>query len=48
MLIQEVDRHIPQVADLWQTYFPFIPRWRRDDIMISYSTEGGGIGAHGN
>lgn len=46
MLIQEVDRHMPKVADLWQSYFPFIPRWRRDDVMISYSTEGGGIGAH--
>lgn len=42
-----MDRHIPKVMDLWADYLPFVPRWRRDDIMISYSASGGGIGAHG-
>ena len=46
MLIQEVDRHIPSVADIWQKYFDFIPSWRRDDVMVSYAAPGGGIGAH--
>jgi len=46
MLIQEMDRHIPHVADLWSEGFGFMPNWRRDDIMFSYSTPGGSIGAH--
>eukprot|EP01032_Pedospumella_encystans_P010513 gene10513-12279_t len=46
MLIQEVDRHVPRVADLWSTGFAFMPNWRRDDIMFSYSSPGGSIGAH--
>jgi 50S ribosomal protein L16 3-hydroxylase len=46
ILVQEVDRHIPRVADIWQKYFNFIPSWRRDDIMVSYAAPGGGIGAH--
>lgn len=46
LLIQEVDRHIPQVADIWHEHFSFMPNWRRDDIMISYSIPGGSIGAH--
>ena len=46
VFVQEIDRHIPIVADLWQRYFNFIPSWRRDDIMISYATKDAGIGAH--
>mmetsp|Transcript_14603 Transcript_14603/g.32829 ORF Transcript_14603/g.32829 Transcript_14603/m.32829 type:complete len:578 (-) Transcript_14603:142-1875(-) len=46
ILLQEVDRHIPRVADLWTRGFSFIPSWRRDDIMISYSLPGGSIGGH--
>lgn len=46
ILLQEVDRHLPQVNDLWYNGFEFIPSWRRDDIMISYSLPGGGIGGH--
>ena len=46
ILIQEMDRHLPWVADLWSKYFNFVPLWRRDDIMFSYSATGGGIGAH--
>lgn len=46
ILVQEVDRHIPRMADIWQKYFDFIPSWRRDDIMVSYAAPGGGIGAH--
>jgi len=46
ILVQEVDRHIPRIADLWHKYFNIVPLWRRDDIMISYASSGGGIGAH--
>ena len=46
ILVQEVDRHIPRMADMWGKYFDFIPSWRRDDIMVSYAAPGGGIGAH--
>jgi 50S ribosomal protein L16 3-hydroxylase len=46
ILLQEVDRHIPKVADLWTRGFNFLPKWRRDDIMFSYSMVGGTIGAH--
>ena len=45
VLVQEVDRHVPAMADLWAP-FDFIPAWRRDDVMISYASPGGGIGAH--
>ena len=37
---------MPWIADLWSHYFSFVPLWRRDDVMISYSAAGGGIGAH--
>lgn len=46
ILVQDMDRHIPSVANLWDNFFDFIPAWRRDDIMISYACEGGGIGGH--
>jgi ribosomal protein L16 Arg81 hydroxylase len=46
LLVQEVDRHVPHIADLWAKHFNFIPTWRRDDVMVSYAREGGGIGAH--
>lgn len=46
LLVQETDRHIPALADLWEKHFSMFPAWRRDDIMISYAKEGGGIGGH--
>mgnify|MGYP001945728082 CR=1 FL=1 len=46
ILVQEVDRHVPAMADLWDDFFSFVPSWRRDDVMVSYSKPGGGIGAH--
>ena len=46
ILVQEVDRHVPVIADLWDSCFNFVPSWRRDDVMMSYSKPGGGIGAH--
>ncbi len=45
LLVQSVDQWIPEIADLLQ-HFSFLPRWRLDDIMISYATDGGGVGPH--
>lgn len=45
LLVQGVDRLIPEVHDILNE-FDFIPRWRIDDIMISYATEGGNVGPH--
>ncbi len=45
LLIQGVDRLLPEVTDLLDD-FNFLPRWRIDDIMISYATTGGNVGPH--
>ncbi|WFE68304.1 cupin domain-containing protein [Thiomicrospira sp. R3] len=45
LLVQGMDRLIPKVQQLLNS-FNFIPRWRIDDIMISYATEGGNVGPH--
>jgi 50S ribosomal protein L16 3-hydroxylase len=45
LLVQAVDHHVPDVAALI-TPFRFIPNWRVDDVMVSYATDGGGVGAH--
>lgn len=45
LLVQAVDHHIPAVADLIDP-FRFIPNWRIDDVMVSYATDQGGVGAH--
>lgn len=45
LLVQAVDHHVPEVANLIAP-FRFIPNWRIDDVMVSYATDGGGVGAH--
>jgi 50S ribosomal protein L16 3-hydroxylase len=45
LLVQAVDHHIPEVAALIAP-FRFIPNWRIDDVMVSYATDGGGVGPH--
>jgi 50S ribosomal protein L16 3-hydroxylase len=45
LLVQGVDRHIDVVHNLI-TEFDFIPRWRFDDVMISYAATGGSVGPH--
>ncbi len=45
LLIQDVDKFIPEVAELFD-YFDFVPAWRVDDIMISYASDQGGVGPH--
>ncbi len=45
LLVQAVDSHVPEVAAL-RTAFSFIPDWRIDDVMVSYASDGGGVGPH--
>jgi 50S ribosomal protein L16 3-hydroxylase len=44
-LIQGVDLHNDAVHDLLQQ-FRFVPDARLDDLMISFATDGGGVGPH--
>ncbi|WP_017444860.1 cupin domain-containing protein [Gayadomonas joobiniege] len=45
LLVQAVDHFVPEAAELTDC-FRFIPDWRIDDLMVSFSTPGGGVGAH--
>ncbi len=45
LLVQEVDRLVPAVADLLDA-FRFLPNWRIDDVQISYAPPHGNAGAH--
>jgi 50S ribosomal protein L16 3-hydroxylase len=45
LLVQGVDQHEPAVAAL-AARFRFLPAARFDDVMVSYATEGGGVGPH--
>lgn len=45
LLVQAVDHYVDAAAELLEC-FNFIPRWRIDDLMISYATIGGGVGPH--
>lgn len=45
LLVQDVDKWDADVRALL-THFDFLPRWRLDDIMISFAATGGSVGAH--
>ncbi len=45
LLVQAVDHWIPEAAKFLEL-FSFIPRWRIDDLMMSYASDGGGVGPH--
>lgn len=45
LLVQAVDHHVPQVAALL-AQFRFVPNWRVDDVMVSFASDGGGVGPH--
>ncbi len=45
LLVQDVDKWDMDVAALLPA-FGFLPRWRIDDIMVSFATTGGSVGAH--
>ena len=45
LLVQDVDKHVPELADLLEA-FRFVPDWRIDDLMISYAPSDGSVGPH--
>ena len=45
LLVQDVDKWDPDVRALFAR-FDFLPRWRMDDVMISFAATGGSVGAH--
>ena len=45
LLVQAVDHWVPAAADFLSQFY-FIPSWRVDDLMISYSGDKGGVGPH--
>ena len=45
LLVQDVDKWDRDVAALLDA-FDFLPRWRIDDIMVSFAAPGGSVGAH--
>lgn len=45
LLAQGVNQYIPEAAYLLDA-FNFIPHWRMDDLMVSYSVPGAGVGPH--
>jgi 50S ribosomal protein L16 3-hydroxylase len=45
LLVQGVDTHAATAYELLQQ-FRFVPDVRLDDLMVSYATDGGGVGPH--
>lgn len=45
LLVQGIDLHVPAAHALLQR-FAFVPAARLDDVMVSYATDGGGVGPH--
>ncbi len=44
-LVSECEKWIPEFSELLEL-FRFIPRWRVDDVMVSYAPTGGSVGPH--
>lgn len=45
LLVQSVD-YYHTVLSLLLDNFNFLPNWRHEDIMVSYASQGGGVGPH--
>ncbi len=45
LLVSQIE-HYWSEAPFWLEQFDFIPRWRRDDLMISYAVRDGSVGPH--
>lgn len=45
LLVQSVDHYVTEADELMQA-FNFIPNWRMDDLMVSFSNQGAGVGPH--
>jgi 50S ribosomal protein L16 3-hydroxylase len=45
LLVQEANQHVPAFAELLER-FSFVPRWRVDDVMVSFAPRYGSVGPH--
>ena len=45
LLVQDVDKWDVDVREILR-HFDFLPRWRIDDVMVSFAATGGSVGAH--
>ena len=45
LLVQDMDKWDADIRDLL-AQFTFLPRWRIDDVMVSFAATGGSVGAH--
>ena len=45
LLVQSAELWIPDLREMIRA-FGFLPRWRIEDIMVSFATQGGGVGPH--
>ena len=45
LLVQSVDHFIVEADELMRA-FDFIPHWRMDDLMVSFSNKDAGVGSH--
>lgn len=45
LLVQGVELFVPELNTL-RDAFDFIPRWRFEDVMVSFATPNGGVGPH--
>jgi 50S ribosomal protein L16 3-hydroxylase len=45
LLVQDVDKIVPDLAPALGL-FSFLPSWRLEDLMVSYSSPGGSVGPH--
>lgn len=46
LVVNDIDRFYPPLADWMYETFRFLPNWRMDDGQISLAEQGGGIGPH--
>lgn len=45
LLVQSVDSWVNRTQDLLKQFW-FVPKWRFDDLMVSYATDQGSVGPH--
>jgi 50S ribosomal protein L16 3-hydroxylase len=46
LMIQGLDQHLGEVNQLLLDEFPFLPRWRIEDVMVTIGNAGANCGAH--
>lgn len=46
LLVQDVDKWLPEVMAPLLAQFQFLPSWRIEDVMVSFAVPGGSVGAH--